>query len=129
MKIKGKTKRSFSDREDLLIKRHKGDRKISKGEAAVYKVLSENHLRFHTEFYFNELKNHLFFFDFYLPDYNMVIEFDGEQHYTRKFNGKPMKNSERNDFLKTAFCRKNGIKLLRIKYDQIENVEQIIFNY
>ena len=105
----------------------------SKGEKLVHNVLKGSGLRFYQEFYFNELKvagsSKLLFFDFYLPDCEVAIEFDGEQHYTRQFHGKPIKNGERNDFLKTAFCFKKGIKLLRIKYTDIDRTEEIILNF
>lgn len=105
----------------------------SKGEKLVHGVLKGSGMRFYQEFYFDELrvagKMKLLFFDFYLPDYQVVIEFDGQQHYTREFNGKPIVNGERNDFLKTSFCFKRGIKLLRIKYTDIDRVEEIICEF
>lgn len=74
-------------------------------------------------------------FDFYLYEYNLMIEYDGEQHY------KPMryhKDDERNyqDFLKrqerdkikNKYCEDNNIELLRIPYYEKENIDSIIIN-
>lgn len=64
--------------------------------------------------------------DFYLPKYRVVIELDGIQHYNLKFRGKDLKRQRENDFLKTAFCKKNKILLLRIKYDKFDKIEEEI---
>lgn len=118
--------------EKRLIRKRKNAR-WSKGETIIRKFLNENRIEFIPEFYFNELsvrgKPKLLFFDFYIPSYGICIEFDGEQHYTRKFHGKPIKNGETNDFLKNAFCLKKGYKMLRIKYTNIDNTEKIICEF
>jgi very-short-patch-repair endonuclease/uncharacterized protein YozE (UPF0346 family) len=55
--------------------------------------------------------------DFFLPDYNVIIEYDGKQHYKKMFNNseKLLKQQER-DLLKNNWCKENNIKLLRIPY-------------
>ena len=107
--------------------------KLSRGEKKVADFLKENGVEFYREWFFREMavknKWKVLFFDFYVPDYKLCIEFDGEQHYTRRFNGKRIKNGYNNDFLKTAFCKSKGIRLLRIKYDQIDNIETLICEY
>ena len=63
-------------------------------------------------------------FDFYLPDYNICIEYDGIQHFESRsvFGGidEYIKRKE-NDEIKNKFCIDNNIKLIRIKYN--ENIE------
>jgi hypothetical protein len=56
-------------------------------------------------------------FDFYLPEYNMAIEFDGEQHFTsiHSFN-RNIGESELYDKIKNDYCKDNNIKLIRIPY-------------
>lgn len=59
-------------------------------------------------------------FDFYLPSYNLCIEYDGEQHYKpiEYWGGeKNYEVSQLKDNLKKDFCKKNNISLLRIRYD------------
>ncbi len=132
MTAKLKKKRSFSIKEQKLIRVRK-NASPSKGEVAVQKVLKESGLTFYQEFYFNDLavreKEKLLFFDFYIPSYKVAIEFDGEQHYTREFKGKAIVNGAAHYFMKNAFCLKNGIKMLRIKYTDIDKVENIILNF
>ena len=58
-------------------------------------------------------------FDFYLPSYNLVIEYDGEQHYhpVKMFGGKESyEYTHRHDLIKNKYCEDNGINLLRIPY-------------
>lgn len=60
-------------------------------------------------------------FDFYLPDYNSCIEFDGEQHFkcVSYWGGeKGFKDLQIKDALKVAYCQVNNISLLRIRFDE-----------
>lgn len=101
----------------------------SNGERLVSSVLQEigtNYIRQHT---FSDLMgdyNHLKF-DFFLPDLNMLIEYDGEQHFfhNKIFNYKSMEESEaiekflkikEYDALKNTYAIRNKIFLLRIPY-------------
>ena len=63
-------------------------------------------------------------FDFYLPELNLCIEVDGEQHFKpSKFSNISEEEANQNleirkekDRQKDEYCLKNGIKLLRISY-------------
>ena len=76
-------------------------------------------------------------FDFYLPEYNLFIEYDGEQHFkpTRlyaKTDDEAMENFKKiqeHDSIKNKYCEDNKINLLRIPYWEKENIETIINNY
>ena len=66
-------------------------------------------------------------FDFYLSEYNILIEFDGVQHYHPipffgGLNGLLLR--QKRDKIKNDYCKINNIRLIRIKYD--ENVEEIL---
>lgn len=70
-------------------------------------------------------KNKLLQFDFYLPERDIYIEYDGGQHFKSvKFWGGKEGFEERKirDKIKDDFCSKNGIKLYRISY--LENIEE-----
>lgn len=69
-------------------------------------------------------------FDFYLPDSNVCIEYDGEQHFKKVdlFGGEQGLAIRRlRDNIKDEFCKKEGIKLLRIKYN--ENIKDILSKF
>ena len=61
-----------------------------------------------------------------------LIEYDGRQHFTpiEFFGGqKSLKSTRRRDLLKTNYCRKRKIPLLRISYRHIGKIPEIIENF
>ncbi len=59
-----------------------GCQNISHGEFYIKTILEENNIKFEPQYKFDNCKNKFKLpFDFYLPDYNMCIEYDGLQHY------------------------------------------------
>lgn len=100
----------------------------SKGEKLISKILKEKNIIFVRQKKFPDCKNKAILpFDFYLPDYNTCIEFDGIQHFepwrlsdSEKAQSKLDKIKE-NDNIKNLFCKSNKINLLRIRFD--ENIE------
>lgn len=67
----------------------------------------------------------ILYFDFYLPDFNFCIEYDGIQHFivNKWFGGiKGFDELKIRDDIKTTFCKENDINLLRISYK--ENIEE-----
>lgn len=69
-------------------------------------------------------------FDFYLPDYNTCIEYQGKQHYEPidLFGGEEQfKTQYKHDKIKRDYCKNNNIRLLEIPY--WENVEEILNNF
>jgi len=108
---------------------------LSKGEAAIIKFLIENNIDFIPQYKFAGCKNKRPLpFDFYLPKYNICIEFDGEQHFkVIRWNGISLKKAKdsfkltkSNDFIKDKYCKDNMIDLIRISYINVENVNNII---
>ena len=90
--------------------------KLSKGELKIFKILSENNINFKTHHRFNDLN---LIFDFFLPDENIAIEYDGIQHFEpiNHFGGfKSFENQKIRDKEKDEYCIKNNIHLLRIPY-------------
>lgn len=98
----------------------------SKGEIKIEKILIENNINYETQKYLEGCKNKLpLKFDFFLQDRNTCIEFDGEQHYKKyhfENNNDRLESTKKRDKIKTNFCLKNDIKLIRIKYN--ENIEE-----
>ena len=59
-------------------------------------------------------------FDFYLFDYNLIIEFDGEQHYVENdLFSTSLLEIQTHDDIKNKFCLENNINLLRIRYSEL----------
>lgn len=59
-------------------------------------------------------------FDFYLPDYNTCIEFDGIQHFqsVSVFGGdEEFEKTKIRDVIKNEWCKLNNINIIRFRYD------------
>ena len=98
-----------------------GCQNISHGEFYIKTILEENNIKFESQYKFDDCKNKFKLpFDFYLPDYNMCIEYDGLQHYRpiERFGGDEgfLKRQE-NDNIKTNYCIEHDIQLIRIPYN------------
>lgn len=102
--------------------------KSSKGEKKIFDYLSKIKIKFTPEKTFSNCVNLVELpFDFYLPDYNLCIEYDGTLHFEDKFNNpKEFKLTKKRDKIKTKYCKNNGINLLRIPYWEFDNIEEIL---
>ena len=71
-------------------------------------------------------------FDFFLPEYNTLIEYQGEQHYRSVplFGGdEGYKRRQENDRIKRDYCKSNNIKLIEIPYTYSDNkIKETITN-
>ena len=90
--------------------------KESKGEKIIREYLIDNNIHFVPQYKFPDCKNiRQLPFDFYLPDYNTCIEYNGEQHYKpMRFLGGEEKfiQTQKNDKIKYDYCKNNSINLL-----------------
>lgn len=97
------------------------------GERQISIYLNKNGFAYIPQHIFNTCKyKKCLPFDFYLPDYNICIEYDGEQHFRpiEYFGGENgFIERKRNDAIKNAYCDKNDIALLRIAYNQDIEIE------
>ena len=96
---------------------------ISIGEMNIQRALQENNIKFEKQKTFENLKsakNYPYRYDFYLPEYNRLIEFDGEQHYSFHNTGWATKEKfiqvQRSDQIKNEYAKNQGIDLVRIPY-------------
>ncbi len=108
----------------------------SKGEFFIEKILKEKSINFISEYSFKNCKNlktnAYLRFDFYLPDYNICIEYDGMQHFKESsLCSDTLQERQERDNIKTQYCKNNNIKLLRISYteDTEEKIRKIIEDF
>ncbi|MFW6172727.1 MAG: hypothetical protein ACOC5T_03185 [Elusimicrobiota bacterium] len=89
--------------------------KQSKGEIKIANWLNKNNIQYKNQKTFQECKNKRNLpFDFYIPQINTCIEFDGKQHFKPIpiFGGeKSFKQRKINDQIKTQYCLDNNISL------------------
>lgn len=62
-------------------------------------------------------------YDFYLPQYNRLIEFDGEQHYKNtNFFSTDLEEIQYKDRLKNDYAKCHNIDLIRIPYIERDKI-------
>lgn len=108
------------------------NKNMSHGELAVVDWLDKNQIKYEQQKTFNGCQDkNLLKFDFYLPDFNCVVEVDGEQHYKPvRFGGmstyraiKEFESAKIRDSIKNEYCKQHKITIVRISYIQIKNGE------
>lgn len=97
----------------------------STGESRIRTFLEQNNIIHISQHKFEGCKNKLRLpFDFYLPDSNVCIEYNGLQHYkaVEYFGGaKELIKRQANDKIKEEYCKIHNISLIIIRYnDSIE---------
>lgn len=102
----------------------------SKGEFIIEQKLNSLNIKFEKQKKFLDCKDkNRLPFDFFVPSYNMCIEFDGEQHYrpVDYFGGDDAYAIlKRHDEIKDEYWKNHGIKLVRISYADFDNIEKIL---
>jgi hypothetical protein len=103
----------------------------SKGEREIRNLLIDKDIDFNQEHTFDDCKNKLpLRFDFYLPEHNVCIEYQGIQHYEPVdfFGGvSGFEYRQYLDKIKDEYCIDNNIQLLKIRYD--EDVSNFLNEY
>lgn len=105
---------------------------ISTAELEISQILQDINIEYETQKKYVGLVGTgggLLRFDFYLPKYNMLIEYQGKQHYTPfyRFGGEEAyQKGLIHDEIKREYCKKNGIKLLEIPYWERSNLREIL---
>ena len=106
----------------------------SKGEERISKYLTENNIQYIPQKKFNDLLgigNRMLSYDFYIPSYNTLIEFNGLQHDKKIewFGGQGRFEKQiEHDNRKKKYAKKHGYNLLVISYRDISNIEEILQN-
>lgn len=108
---------------------------IYKGENRIELFLIENNIVFETQKTYMGLlgvNNGLLSYDFYLPKYNLLIEYQGEQHEkpVKHFGGEDkFKIQKEHDLRKREYAKFHGIDLLEIWHWDFDDIENILSDY
>lgn len=103
---------------------------ISQGEDKIKNILKKLGINFEQQKRFTDCKDQNSLpFDFYLPDYNCCIEYDGEQHFHIPTNRKStfftkgkINQIQKHDQIKNEYCLQKNIRLIRISYLDFDNI-------
>lgn len=109
----------------------------SLGEQKIAEILSKHNISFIRQKTFEDLKSdkdNFMFFDFYLPEFNLLIEYQGEFHdgipYKKNPNGVQTKeqweSQKIRDNMKKEWAKNHNIDFLEIWYYEKQHIEKII---
>lgn len=127
----------FIDYPDYVLRRGCPNCDGTSMEQKIGIILTNNCIEYRTQYSFVDCKDQRVLpFDFYLPKYNILIEYDGQQHYHPvNFGGisndeafENFKITQLHDNIKTEYCKTHNIPLIRIPYWDNKNMEQIILD-
>lgn len=94
------------------------------GEKEICDFLDNHKISYIQQFRFDDCRNiRPLPFDFYLPDFNICIEFDGRQHYFQRKGWSDLETVQNNDKIKNAYCTSNNIPLIRVPFWESDNME------
>jgi hypothetical protein len=104
----------------------------SRGENIIKNYLDNSNIKY--------IRNHTFAnckrkkklkFDFYLSDFRIIIEYDGEHHYkeNKYFGVGNLKYVAENDNIKNKYCQDNNIKIIRIPYYKFDSIKNLLDNF
>jgi hypothetical protein len=106
--------------------------KESRGEKKVAEILMKNNIEFEREKTFPDLKyKSNLFYDFYLPKYNLFIEYQGVQHFiTIEFFGgkKGLIERRKRDIIKYKYAVNNGYKIMWILNMSAKYLDELLMN-
>lgn len=97
--------------------------KKSSGEIKIKEILDQMNIQYEEQKIFTDCRDKRPLpFDFYLSDYNILIEYDGQQHFKAidHFGGQEeYEKRKKHDSLKTQYCVDKQIHLIRIPYTDL----------
>lgn len=103
----------------------------SKGEQKIRKFLNDNKIKYESQYSYDDLtgiKGGLLSYDFFLNDYNILIEFQGQFHdWTDNMQTKEQfEKQQEHDRRKREYAKLHNINLLEIWYYDFNNIDQIL---
>jgi hypothetical protein len=104
----------------------------SLGEEKVAAFLDAHNIEYKTQYKFNNdilfCGNRFFKADFYLPNHNIVIEYNGQQHYKDViiFSERTLEEQKERDFALRQYCKEHKITLIEIPYWDYDNIDEIL---
>ena len=106
----------------------------SKGEKECKNFLNKNNYEYIPQKEFEGLiglKGGNLSYDFYLPKYNLLIEYQGEFHdgSSGEYSKINLKSQQEHDKRKKEYAEANGYNFLEIWYWDFDNIEEILDEY
>ena len=109
-----------------LSKKKKRNRKKSKLHSRAIELIksAKPMVRLCEELPIRIRRGHTLYLDIFLPDYDLAIEVQGPQHFKFMKSFHQYKHrfgrAQLNDSLKREWCEVNGIKLIELRFDEVD---------
>lgn len=107
-------------------------RNYSKGEEKIADILNKHNIPYERQKKYDDCRDKRKLpFDFYVQEYNCLIEFQGKQHYVpiKNWGGQEkLEYIQKHDSIKYNYAISHGIDILIINYLDQNNIEQILIN-
>lgn len=105
----------------------------SSGEFKIIKYLNNNNIKYEFQKTYENLigtRGGLLSYDFYLPNYNLLIEYQGEFHDGNNNiqTENELQRQKEHDRRKREYAKARAIKFLEIWYYDFDNIEEILNN-
>ena len=103
----------------------------TRGEKKIIDYFSNNNINYEFQKYYDDLRginDGLLSYDFYLKDYNTLIEYQGQFHdgLDNEYVAENLNRQQEHDRRKRQYAKDHNIKLLEIWYWDFENIEEIL---
>lgn len=115
------------------MRRYYKNKRISKGEKRIAEYLDSQNIKYEREYKFKDCvseRGNPLRFDFYLPDYNLLLEYNGQHHFfpINKYRKAKIVHdiTVKHDNIKKEYLKQKSIKLIEIDFKQYENIENIL---
>jgi len=120
---------SWSEETIKKLRKRALGRRMSPMEKVIMNLLRDYKIAYTREYMnvtlLNPKTKYPLYIDFYIPKYDLAIEYDGKQHFQDK-NAKRLKEQKFRDSIKDIWCQVNNIDLLRISYLEQDKIIKII---
>jgi len=103
------------------------NRKANKFELSMYNILDNENIKYEREY---QIPNTTKIYDVYLPDYHILIEFDGDYWHPltlEECKTSMERKNYKNDRFKDRLALKYGFKLIRIRQsEQVKSIKNLL---
>jgi len=108
----------------------------SLGSRMITKYLETRNIEYQKEVCFKDCRDILPLpFDFYIESYDMLIEFDGKQHFepsygsTKENKIKNLEKTQKHDRIKDEWAIENNMNFIRISYKEMSDIEKLLDDF
>lgn len=103
---------------------------MSKGERRIMEYLNKKNISYEKEHSFTWQSHKAYRYDYYIPEYKLIIEYHGIQHYEEtNFLHSSLETNQKHDNIKLEEALKNNYNYLIIPYTHYLKISEILDNW